>query len=292
MKVVCLLPGLFLAQMIICTSDPDEVYYLPRREKDPVLLLGNVTGVTGATGDPEYGVLYVCVNDSIVEYTVNYESLGVVGEGETVYSGGAPTAPTLDVWGNLYFLDSMLNTVSVIYTSQANHTVTHLYSSTPSVSAPSALALDDFFDYLYWTNGSPVSNLSTHRALIDPTSSGYGISQTWAGYQGAGVDGLAITQDWVYISSLGQVYRAYKRNPKEWKTVKNIEGQLKVLAAREDEVFFLDLDTGDVKSEGKNHKKDDENDWKQWGVRSISVIIQRNLSAFLTFTSLILLILA
>lgn len=280
-SVSLLLPCLCLSQLFISVTSPSQVYYLSRKDKEPALLLDNVTGLRAATGDPKSGVLYVCANSSIVEYTVDYANLTVRSPGEVVYTGEFPASPVLDVWGNLYFLDSTRNTVNVHYASTAlNHTITTLYWAPPFVSLPSALVLDDFFDFLYWSNLNPVANSSLQMALLEPTS-GLGVSQTWAGYRGSGVDGLAISKDWLYISSQGLVYRANKRNPKDWKEVETETGnQTRVVAAFKEEVYLLDIASARVyrlKGHNRGRGKDEEDrEWGLWNVLYVAVAPIRN----------------
>ena len=280
-SVSLLLPCLCLSQLFISVTSPSQVYYLSRRDKEPALLLDNVTGLRAATGDPISGVLYVCANSSIVEYAVDYANLTVISPGEVVYTGDLPASPVLDVWGNLYFLDSKRNTVNVHYASKAlNHTITTLYWAPPYVSLPSALVLDDFFDFLYWSNLDPVGNSSLHMALTDPIS-GLGVSQTWAGYRGSGVDGLAVSKDWLYISSQGLVYRANKRNPQEWKEVEIETGnQTRVVATFKEEVYLLDIASTRVyrlkDHHGKRGKDEEESEWGLWNVLHVAVAPIRN----------------
>lgn len=269
-----LLLGACLGQLLI--SVPEQVYYLPRRGREPSLLLENVTGLVAAAGDPSLGVLYVCANASIVEYTVDYHSQTVTTPGQVVYTGQSPSSPTLDHWGNLYFLEPTLNTVNVLYSSASfNHTFHVLYSSTPSVNAPSVLALDDFFDFLYWGNLAPVANSSVERALADPLP-GLGVSQVWAGYRGKGVDGLAIAGNWVYISSEGLVYRANKRNPKHWETLDS-GNQTRVLAAVSEDVYLLDTVSKAVYTH-KDHRRarKEDTEWGLWHVLHIAALPVRN----------------
>lgn len=274
-----------LGQLLI--SVPEQVYYLPSRDRDPSLLLENVTGLVAAAGDPKLRVLYVCVNASIVEYTVDYHAKVVQEPGQVIYTGQSPSSPALDHWGNLYFLEPTLNTVNVLYSSvSSNHTSRILYSSTSSVNFPSALALDDFFDFLYWGNLVPVKNSSVEKAVAEPILD-LGVSQVWAGYRGKGVDGLAITRNWIYISSEGLVYRANKRNPKDWKR-QDSSNQTRVLAALDEEVYILDIASGRVSTAKDRYALKEETKWSLWHVLYIATVPVRNWAEGLGLSAVVL----
>ena len=254
------------ADLIVTRKLEGEVYNLT--ENSATLLVEGLILPTSAAAYPASNRLYISSQDSIYMYDLsNPHNLSA----STLYSGGSPTSLTLDIWGNLYFADTALNCISVIYAGSTNVTV--LYESNPVIQSPTVVALDDFNSLLYWGNGENGLQFgSVHVALKDPLQNGIGHLTNWL-HENA-TYALTLSHNYVYVSTSSGVLQANKHKPKQWERVVQMLSSPRILAVSDTWGYISDLSTGALYrfQEGKSAADMSEVTWAPSGITHIFVL--------------------
>lgn len=253
--------------LILTRKSQGDVYRVEKRGRTE-LLVGNLTLPTSAAAHRASNSLYVSSEGGIYRYQLQNTS---TTPGTLIYQGGNPTSLVVDVWGNLYFADDVQNLIAVIYTGNTNVTV--LYENDPVIQRPSALALDDFNEFLFWVNGANGGRFgSIHIALKNPLNTGIGHLTSWL-FENE-TFGLALSHNSIYISTASGVFQSNKHAPKYWERITQMLSAPRVLAIAQEKVYLTDLTTGTLYAfkEGESAADMSLVEWAPEGVTHISVI--------------------
>lgn len=199
------------------------------------VLVANLTEPTCAAMDAYRNRLFVGVLNHIFVYNLT-DSFNSTPPAE-IFIGATPKALALDVWGNLFFVDDSHRTVNVMY--YGNSTTTILYDNQLKISNPTAIAVDDFNEFLFWTNGADGDFIgSILVALKEPRQNGIGVMAAWLNR--TSTQGLALSRNRIFISTNGTIMTANKLDTAHWREVSlNLTDPL-VLAVDEGHVYVRD----------------------------------------------------
>jgi len=253
--------------LIVTRKSQGDVYRVGKKGRTEILV-GNLTLPTSAAAHNATNALYVSYEGGIYRYQL--QNTTTVPK-TLIYQGGDPTSLVVDVWGNLYFADNAKNLIAAIYIGNANATV--LYENDPMIQQPSALALDDFKEYLYWVNGANGGRFgSVHVALKDPLSTGKGHLTSWL-YENE-TFGLALSHNSIYISTASGVFQANKHDPLQWERITQMLSAPRVLAVDKEKVYLTDLATGTLYAFKEKESAAEMRlvEWELEGITHISVM--------------------
>jgi hypothetical protein len=246
------------------------------------MLIGNLTLPTSAAAHLPTNSLYVSTQGGGI-YRYSMQNASNIA-GELIYGSEEARGLVVDVWGNLYFVDNTRNLIAVVYAGSRNATI--LYENDPMIHHPTSLALDDFNEFLFWTNGANGGQFgSVHIALKSPLSTGKGHLTSWL-YQNETYD-IALSHNFMYVSTASGVFLSNKHAPKDWERVTQLLSAPRVLAVYNEKVYMTDLSTGTLYAFKETESSADMSlvTWAPEGITHISVL--SGAGALLVFSLLV-----
>ena len=230
------------SQVIVTFTSQGEVHYSPDTGTPLYPLLTNLTSPQSAVGDPKLSLVYICSQGNILQFQVDFYNPRNHSSGQTVYTGGNAVGLALDLWGNLFFVDQEKDWVGVVY-AQWGGGVKVLYNNSLEVDKPVTIAVDDFSADIYWGNSGD-ANPGIRKGAAFPTPPDSGLNQVWPDYRSTPIDGLAVTHNRVFISTVDSVRYATKRFPQNWTSLGSVPG--KVLSGAGKWAYVQNRETGEI----------------------------------------------
>ena len=256
------------SDLIVTRTTEGDVFRVGRKG-EIALLVGNLTLPTSAAAHLPTNSLYVSTQGGgIYRYSMQNASNTA---GELIYDSGDARSLVLDVWGNLYFADNTRNLIAVLYAGSRNATI--LYENDLMIQHPTSLVLDDFNEFLFWTNGANGGLFgSVHIALKTPlfTRKGHLTSLL---FQNETYE-IALSHNFMYISTDSGVLVSNKHAPKHWERITQMLSAPRVLTVYNENVYMTDLSTGTLYAFKETESAADMSlvAWAPKGITHISVL--------------------
>lgn len=203
------------------TSYENGKVYRLGSDNGPIELLTDVTEPRYVAVDEESKYIYVCEGSQIAQYEMRSVDEVKKDNRRVIFEGLTPNGLTIDSWGHLYFSDGAANMIGAIYFDHLDnfdtnaalppYSVLYLGIRTTTVSSPTCITLDDFYENLYWGNGYDAYSYGyIQMAAKEPFEGHNDAFFSWKSTEISEIDAIAVTEDYLYFTSKGKLYYTYK----------------------------------------------------------------------------------